>query len=161
MENTEIKAMEHQFRSEVGVGNRGNTELRVDDQICHLLRKAHRRSVAIMANCVGDEDLTPLQYLTLCKLNEIGKESQNRLGRHVAMDPATNQGVIQRLLQKNLIQRAADPHDRRRSLLSITDDGRALLETLSNQTNKAESLMLCSLTDQEKAQLKYLLIKIG
>src|SRR3546814_4425941 len=49
----------------------------------------------------------------MARLHEMGKLSQNRLGRLAAMDPATIQGVIRRLHERGFIERLADPTDRR------------------------------------------------
>ena len=96
----------------------------LEDQVGHLLRRAHQRASAIFQDHMTD-DLTPQQYAALIKVRDFGSVSQNRLGRAVAMDPATSQGVVQRLIAKRLIQRGDDPKDRRRSLLSLTAATRA------------------------------------
>lgn len=101
----------------------------LEDQIGHLLRRAHQRASAIFQETMAD-GLTPQQYAALVKIGDFGAVSQNRLGRAVAMDPATSQGVAQRLLAKGLIRRTDDPEDRRRTMLSLTDEGAALVERL-------------------------------
>src|SRR5215471_8405499 len=70
---------------------------RLEDQVGHLMRRAHQRHTAIFQEGLGDCDLTPTQFAALVKIKELGKVTQNLLGRHTAMDPATIQGVVQRL----------------------------------------------------------------
>ncbi len=101
----------------------------LEDQAGHLLRRAYQRATSIFQE-VLDDGLTPPQFAALVKIRDFGVVSQNRLGRAVAMDPATCQGVVQRLFAKKLIGRKADPEDRRRALLSLTPDGEALLKRL-------------------------------
>lgn len=101
----------------------------LEDQVGHVLRRAHQRATAIFQEIMTD-GLTPQQYAALVKIRDFGTVSQNRLGRAVAMDPATSQGVTQRLLAKKLIHRTADPEDRRRALLSLTPDGEKLVARL-------------------------------
>ena len=96
----------------------------LEDQVGHLLRRAHQRHAAIFQEMIGDAQLTPLQFAALVKLNDLGEVSQNELGRRTAMDAATMQGVIKRLLPRGLIDRKPDPADRRRVVLSLTGDGR-------------------------------------
>ena len=114
-------------RSANGPGDSGDYVL--EDQVGHLLRRAHQRASAIFQERMA-EGLTPQQYASLVKIHAFGRGSQNRLGRAVAMDPATCQGVVRRLVAKGLVERRDDPNDRRRSLLSLTDDGQTLTRAL-------------------------------
>ena len=100
----------------------------LERQVGHLLRRAHQRHAAIFQEMITDSQLTPLQFAALVKLRDLGEVSQNQLGRLVAVDAATMQGVIKRLLARGLIARRPDPDDRRRLILSLTADSRALVE---------------------------------
>ncbi len=100
----------------------------LERQVGHLLRRAHQRHSAIFQENIGDSQLTPLQFAALIKLADLGTASQNQLGRLIAMDAATMQGVIKRLAARGLIHRRPDPDDRRRLILSLTADGRALAD---------------------------------
>ena len=100
----------------------------LERQVGHLLRRAHQRHAAIFQEMITDSQLTPLQFAALVKLRDLGEVSQNQLGRLIAMDAATMQGVIKRLLARGLISRRPDPDDRRRLILSLTADGHKLVE---------------------------------
>lgn len=100
----------------------------LEDQVGHLLRRAHQRHAAIFQEGIGSAALTPMQWAALATLVREGKASQNRLGRLTAMDPATIQGVVRRLRARGLITRSADPSDRRASVLAPTGAGSALVE---------------------------------
>ncbi len=139
-------------------GGAGNGYV-LEDQIGHLLRRAHQRASAIFQE-IMTEGLTPPQFAALVKIRDFGTVSQNRLGRSVAMDPATSQGVTQRLLAKNLISRKDDPEDRRRTLLSLTTEGEAMLERLVPQGKQVTSETLEPLTPEEQKQLLALITKI-
>ncbi len=103
---------------------------RLEDQVGHLLRRAHQRATAIFQATIGDQRITPTQYAALVTLHDAGELSQNLLGRMTAMDPATIQGVTRRLQARRLVAGRPDPNDRRRSLLRLTDPGIALVERL-------------------------------
>jgi DNA-binding MarR family transcriptional regulator len=139
-------------------GGAGNGYV-LEDQIGHLLRRAHQRASAIFQE-VMTEGLTPPQFAALVKIRDFGTVSQNRLGRSVAMDPATSQGVTQRLLGKGLISRKDDPEDRRRTLLSLTIEGEALVDRLVPQGKQVTSETLEPLTPEEQKQLLALITKI-
>ncbi len=101
----------------------------LERQVGHLLRRAHQRHAAIFQEMITDGQLTPLQFAALVKLRDLGEVSQNQLGRLIAMDAATMQGVIKRLLARGLIARRPDPDDRRRLILSLTADSHKLVES--------------------------------
>lgn len=105
----------------------------LEEQVGFLLRRAQQRHTAIFAARIGKHQLTPTQFATLAKIFDEDTVSQNKLGRLTAMDPATMQGVIARLLDRGFIARAPDPKDRRRALLRLTPEGRtAFLESAPN-----------------------------
>jgi DNA-binding MarR family transcriptional regulator len=131
----------------------------LEDQIGHLLRRAHQRASAIFQE-IMTEGLTPPQFAALVKIRDFGTVSQNRLGRSVAMDPATSQGVTQRLLAKGLIHRNDDPEDRRRTLLSLAPEGEAMVERLVPLGRRITAETLDPLTPEEQKQFLALLAKI-
>lgn len=102
---------------------------RLEDQVGYLLRKAHQRATAIFQATMPDP-ITPTQFTAMVRLSEEGELSQNRLGRLTAMDPATIQGVIRRLVEQDLVETRADPVDRRRRLLRLSDAGKEHIESL-------------------------------
>src|SRR5689334_11354975 len=79
----------------------------LEEQIGHLLRRAHQRATGIfIAELGGSHGVTPTQYAALVKLRDVGERSQNELGRLIATDPATTQGVIVRLIRRRLVERS-------------------------------------------------------
>ena len=47
----------------------------LDDQVGHLLRRAHQRHTSIFQEHIGDSQLTPLQFAALVKLSDLGEVS--------------------------------------------------------------------------------------
>jgi len=136
-------------RSQAGTGaNRDDYVL--EDQVGHLLRRAHQRHTAIFQENIGDAQLTPLQFAALVKLSDVEIVSQNQLGRLTAMDAATMQGVIRRLLSRGLIERRPDPDDRRRLQLRLTDQGRSLVERCAQAGLTITGLTLDPLSASER-----------
>lgn len=101
----------------------------LEHQVGHLLRRAHQRHTAIFQDGIGEPQLTPTQFAALVKIKELGPISQNQLGRLTAMDPATIQGVIQRLAARGLIERMPDSNDRRLTLLGLSPKGRNVVQS--------------------------------
>ena len=102
-------------------------DYRLEQQIGHILRRAHQRASAIFKTQFAAHELTPTQFAALVKIADQGEVSQNLLGRLTAMDPATMKGVIGRLHRRRLIASKADAADRRRTLWSLTAAGKKLL----------------------------------
>jgi DNA-binding MarR family transcriptional regulator len=133
----------------------------LEEQVGHLLRRAHQRHTAIFQERIGDAQLTPLQFAALVKLRDLGEVSQNQLGRLTAMDAATMQGVIKRLAGRGLIERRPDPDDRRRLILCLSAQGRALVDTLVPRGADITARTLEPLTAAEQRGFLDLLTKIS
>lgn len=126
-----------------------------------LLRRAHQRHVAIFTAAVAQSELTPTQFTALLKTVQLGHVTQNLLGRHAAMDPATIQGVVRRLTARGLIRRSRDPLDRRTAVLEATEAGVALIASVVACAHQAHEAALAPLTPEERVQVLALLRKMG
>lgn len=98
----------------------------LDEQVGYLLRKAYQRNSLIFAELIPG-GLTTTQFSVMFRLGQEGPMSQNLLGRSVAMDGATTKGVVDRLVARGLLRTDPDPEDRRRYIVSLTEDGLDLL----------------------------------
>lgn len=122
----------------------------IDDQAVHLLRCAHKRASALFVAELSDRRLTPAQYLALTRLFDKHRVSQNHLGRMTAMDPATIQGVIQRLQLRGLVHREPDGNDRRRIMIALTDAGRSMVEQITDRVDALNDQILSPLSRSER-----------
>ena len=88
--------------------------------------RAAARLAKVAGTALGEADLTLAQYRVLVFL-----DATDRPATHVAgllgVTPSTVTSVVDGLTQRNLVERRADPSDRRRVMLSLTDDGRRML----------------------------------
>ena len=81
----------------------------LEPQIGYVLRRAHQRATQIFNSVMGDFSVTPTQFAALAKIDDVGRVSQNELGRMTAMDPATIWGVVSRLIKQGFVVQSADP----------------------------------------------------
>jgi len=130
----------------------------LDDQIGYVLRRVTQRHLAIFSDMIPA--ITTTQFAVLARLDELGPQSQNLLGRATAMDAATIKGVVDRLARQGLIETSADPEDRRRLTVGLTTGGtdlfratRAMALTVSDQTLQPLNL-------DERTQLLALLARL-
>ena len=131
----------------------------LEEQIGFLLRLAQQRHTALFAECF-DNDMTPTQWAVIAKLKQIGECSQNLLGRHTAMDVATIQGVVERLKRRDILVSQPDPEDRRRVVLRLSENGKALYESKRKNALEATLATLAPLNVVERKQLGALLRKL-
>jgi MarR family transcriptional regulator, lower aerobic nicotinate degradation pathway regulator len=136
------------------------TDYLLEDQVGHLLRRAHQRHTAIFQATIGDDQLTPLQFAALMKLADVGETSQNQLGRLTAMDAATMQGVIKRLIGRGLIERRPDPDDRRRLLLTLSTEGDDLVAAATARGHEITDQTLGPLSAAERQAFLKLLRRL-
>jgi DNA-binding MarR family transcriptional regulator len=133
----------------------------VEDQVGFLLRRAHQRHTALFQEGMGAAELTPTQFTALIKTVELGRVTQNHLGRLTAMDPATVQGVVRRLIARGLVRRMPDPADRRAAVLTPTEQGIALARRAVACARRITEATLHPLDAEERRRLLALLRKLA
>jgi len=133
----------------------------LEDHVGFLLRRAHQRHVALFLEASADHALTPTQYAALHKAVQLGRVTQNHLGRLTAMDPATIQGVVRRLTTRGLLTRAGDPMDRRMAVLAPTEAGVALIARAVACARRSHEAALAPLNVQEQGVLLNLLRRLA
>ncbi len=133
----------------------------LEEHIGFLLRRAFQRHAALFADGFSTSGLTPTQFAALVKVVQLQRVTQNLLGRLTAMDPATIQGVVRRLIERGLIRREDDPLDRRSAVLVPTDAAFALIEETLPTIDAVQNAVLHSLSAAEQRELKRLLARIG
>jgi DNA-binding MarR family transcriptional regulator len=134
---------------------------RLEDQAGHLLRRAHQRHTALFQDIMAALDLTPTQFAALARIREFGETTQNLLGRQTAMDPATIQGVVQRLVARGLVARRPDPADRRVMVLSLTVAGARIARDAIVRARDITRATLEPLAPAERAVFVELLRKLS
>lgn len=130
----------------------------LSEQIGYLLRLANQRHLDIFQRQMPD--LTPTQFSLLVKLHELGGASQNELGRHIGIDAATTNGVVDRLVKKHLVQSKADPADKRRLKITLTAAGQKKLTSAIPAAQNITQKTLEGLSPRETERLIQLLKKI-
>ena len=133
-------------------------DYRLDDQIGYVLRRVTQRHLSIFAAAIPE--VTTTQFAVLARLAEIGPVSQNHLGRETAMDAATIKGVVDRLAKLGYVATGADPADRRRLTVSLTEAGTRLFASRVGTAGQVSASTLAPLSAEEARQLKDLLLRL-
>ena len=119
----------------------------------HLIRRTHQLAVALFMEETAEFEVTPVQFAILNALIDDPGEDQVTLATRVAFDAATSGSVIGRLEAKGLVRRESDPHDRRRKLLWVTPEGRAIALRMKRAVGRVQSRLMAPLATGERDQL--------
>lgn len=133
----------------------------LDASAGHLLRLAHQRYQAIFQDRATGLGLTGPQFATLLRLSQLGRATQNHLGRLAGMDSATIQGVVRRLIERGFMRTASDPMDRRLRVLTITEAGEAVVREGQQAGMRANDALMATLSERERVQLISLLRRLS
>ena len=131
----------------------------LDEQIGFLLRVAMQRHTSIFMSMMI-EGLTQTQFAALSKLHEVGPCSQNHLGRLIFLDAATIKGVVDRLGVRGFVTALADPKDRRRRAVALTERGREVTQAAQAVAAEITAATLAPLTEDERRAVSLLLKKL-
>lgn len=99
-------------------------------------------------------------YKVLAALDEYGPASQATLGRRCAIDRSDMVAAINELTERAFVERAPDPADRRRNVVTLTRKGRGHLHKLDRLVAEAQDELLAPLSPRERTQLVDLLTRI-
>lgn len=131
------------------------------ERLGFLLTMVKGGALAICTEALAPLGLHVKQFGLLLVLDTEGPESQQALAEWTRMDRTTMVTLVDFLEERGLVKRERNPDDRRAYLVRITADGRRLLRRARQAMDRAEKLLLASLTASEKRQLIDLLAKVA
>jgi DNA-binding MarR family transcriptional regulator len=99
-------------------------------------------------------EITALQYTALTVLERHPGLTSAQLARNSFVTTQTMADMVTALGARGLIERRRDPADRRRLVISLTADGRALIRRYRGQVAALEHRMLSGLTDEQGEELR-------
>ena len=135
---------------------------RVKDRPTWLVSRAYARSSAMLNDgfAAAGAGLRGYHYRLLAAIDEFGPTSQADLGRGTQMDRSDVTGTLAELESQGLVERAVDPADRRRNVVTITPDGRRRLDELDAVLAGIQDDFLAPLAPAERDDLVRLLRRL-
>ncbi|MFB7463162.1 MarR family winged helix-turn-helix transcriptional regulator [Streptomyces sp. NPDC056224] len=122
-----------------------------------LLGQASTHAQRLVTESLSGADAHKWHYAALVALEESGPVSQAALSTRTGIHRSDLVAVINELAERELVERAPDPGDRRRNVITLTPLGRRRLRTLEQLLDAAQEELLSPLSAQERDQLVRLL----
>lgn len=92
--------------------------------------------------------------LSILIIGTVGEIIPSYLGLCMNMDRSSLSRMINSLEKKEIVQRRADPQDRRKVLVSLTEKGEHYYEILNQKMEEADSFLMEQLEEQEIKEYK-------
>jgi DNA-binding MarR family transcriptional regulator len=124
------------------------------DLVMALARRVRREH----AESLAEWDVTPSQARALRVLSSRDEGMRpSALADELRIAPRSATDVVDGLEARGWVSRAADPSDRRATMLSLTADGRELVERIEGVRRLASERVLDVLTDAQRRTLHEIL----
>ena len=137
--------LQQQQRSDTGLA----TALRIS-----VSRLARRLRVERLMPELAEPALSDTQLAALATLERHGAMSPGDLAEHEKVQPPSMTRVIAALVDWELVTRAPHPTDRRQVILTVTPEGRSLVQRVRRRKEAWLAQRLAELSPQERATLR-------
>lgn len=131
-------------------------EISLDYLLHQVIRGFFGRSFVMLESL----NVHPGQVLMLQHLNKKDGLSQKELAEKLFVKPSTITVMINRMEAANYVRRETDMEDKRITRIMITEKGKEAFIKVEEVRKELEREALQSLTEEEKKELKRLLLKI-
>jgi DNA-binding MarR family transcriptional regulator len=136
---------------------------RVRERPTWLISRAYARASGLLQEgfAQGGDGLRSYHYRLLAALEEWGPASQAALGRGTGIDRSDVTAALVELEARGLVRRAVNQEDRRRNVVTITDEGIRRLELLDGVVDEIQERLLAPLSEEERQQFIALMRRIA
>jgi DNA-binding MarR family transcriptional regulator len=136
---------------------------RIGDRPTWLIGRAYVRSSGLLRDGfeASGTGLRGYHYRLLAALDEWGPASQADLGRSTSIDRSDVVAALNELEGRGLVERAVDPANRRRNIVSITPAGVSELGVLDQVISDIQERLLAPLSAAEREQFLRLLRRLA
>ncbi len=125
--------------------------------LLYLLKRVELAIRARLDELVRPAGLTAIQYTALTVLERHDDMSSAQLARHSFVTAQSMADMINTLQGRRLIERHRDRADRRRLVVSLTAEGRVLLDRYRDEVAALEAEMIAGLSGQQTGELRAVL----
>jgi DNA-binding MarR family transcriptional regulator len=133
---------------------------RLEDSLGFAIHRTDMRLMLLGAQFLRPHGLTTEQFAVLATLHGRDGMSQRELADHLVKDRPNITRILDKLQQKGLVQRRADPADRRVHRLHATAGGHELMQRLTPSVLEMRERMFGGLSPRQQATLRDLLDRL-
>lgn len=133
----------------------------LDGSLGWLLGECMRAHLSALREALGDMPHGPRGFEALCGAAHSSARNQAELAKQLGVDRTVMVYLIDDLEKASLVERIADPNDRRSKLIRATKAGLARLEELKTVAAQAEDRLLADLSPAEAEMLHSLLQRVA
>jgi DNA-binding MarR family transcriptional regulator len=126
----------------------------------HLIRRLAQIHSAVFTEEVGDPRLTSPQFAVLNVLANEANVDQITLGRAAGIDRSTTADLVNRLVERGLVERRRSRADARRNLVRLSPAGRELHQRLLPDVARVGRRLLAPLAEHERRDLVLLMQRL-
>lgn len=134
---------------------------RLHHHLGYWLRTVSNAVSHSFARKVEREGVTVAEWVFLRVLYDADWVAPSTLAEHMRMTKGAISKLADRLLEKHLVHREANPDDRRAHRLALTPAGRTLVPRLARLADANDASLFGVLTPDERRRLETLLRKIA
>ncbi|MGW0193370.1 MarR family winged helix-turn-helix transcriptional regulator [Nonomuraea sp. NPDC003201] len=140
-------------------------DLRATPAALRLLPSRTLSLIAMYADRLVNEGLAAVDarkwhYAALVALREAGPVSQAELSRRTGIYRSDMVAVINELAERGFVERAPDPADRRRNVITLTPEGIQQVRRLHTLIASLQDELFAPLSQPEREQLSGLLTRL-
>lgn len=133
----------------------------VEDEVLSLLKRIIRAVDLHSRHLLARHGLSSPQLICLRELAKGGPMLSGQLAGRVSLSPATLSGIVDRLEARGLIRRIRQQDDKRRVMLELSEEGRALLMHAPSPLQDGFLKEFRSLSANQQAEIARVLNKLG
>lgn len=126
--------------------------------LLYLMKQVESAVRAHLDELLRPSGVTALQYTALTVLERHPDFTSAQLARHSFVTAQTMADMVTTLEGRGLVERHRDPADRRRLVLALTKDGRALLRRSRGEVAKLEAKMLVGVSPSAAKSLRQIMV---
>lgn len=131
-----------------------------DDDLAEAFWAVARRLRHTTHETLAPHGITPAQARALGVLHRHGAMRLSELSEHLRIAPRSATEVADHLEERGLVERTADPSDRRATILSLGEHGRRTAEAVAAARRAEAMAFFGSLSARERAELGGLLRRL-
>ena len=132
----------------------------LETSLTHLLHRAGQCATDAFQRFAGDQPVTARQFAVLMAVARMDGASQMDVVKMTGIDRSTLADMVARMLVKGLLERQRSKLDGRAYALSLTAEGRAVLDRSIPAASRADAFLLSTLDTVQRDQLVTVLDKL-